>query len=309
MFKGLLEAIEKADIITLFRHVNADMDAYGSQFGLKYWIHENYPEKQVYVLGQDQDLCLFEANDVISNETIQNSLAIVMDCSDINRVDDQRFLSAYQIISIDHHPSVHHFMHDDFRFIEFASTCEILAEFFLQTKKNLSVQVASCLYRGILTDTASFKTNNTSAHTLKIAAELCAIGVDIVKCNMEAFEVSRNDFDYATYLRTHAIFESCGLVYCILKQEDYKHFNISATQARNQVYQFHGVKEFKIWCIFTEEMNGSYNGSIRSKTLPINQIATLFHGGGHACASGVKDLSKNEIEICLEKLRNLLKND
>ena len=50
-FDRLLQQIENAKIITIFRHTNPDCDALGSQFGLKKWIQDNYPDKQVYALG------------------------------------------------------------------------------------------------------------------------------------------------------------------------------------------------------------------------------------------------------------------
>ena len=49
-FDRLLQQIENAKIITIFRHTNPDCDALGSQFGLKNWIQDNYPDKQVYAL-------------------------------------------------------------------------------------------------------------------------------------------------------------------------------------------------------------------------------------------------------------------
>ena len=47
----LFDCIAEYDTITLFRHIGADADALGAQFGLKRWINENYPQKRVYALG------------------------------------------------------------------------------------------------------------------------------------------------------------------------------------------------------------------------------------------------------------------
>ena len=49
----LFELIDQYDIITIFRHISPDADALGSQFGLKQWIQDTYPQKQVYALGMD----------------------------------------------------------------------------------------------------------------------------------------------------------------------------------------------------------------------------------------------------------------
>lgn len=307
MFQGLLEAIEDYDVITIYRHINADMDALGSQYGLKNWILDNYPNKKVFALGNDRDDTIFPITDQIDDSTIQESLAIVLDCAGRDRIDDQRFSIAKHIIAIDHHPFQDQFMSEDYRLVHYAAACEVLTEFFIQTKKVLSKTTATYLYRGLLTDTMSFKTNNTSAHTLMMAAELCKTGIDIVQCNHDVFDLSKTDFELATMLRSKAIIEDCGLVYCLLQKEDCKKFGIPATKAKEMVYQFQNVTEFDIWCIFAENQEGMYEGSLRSKSLTINQIAAKYHGGGHNCACGVRDLTLDDVHDCLADLRSLLK--
>lgn len=308
MFEGLLESIEEAKIITLFRHIHADMDALGSQYGLKTWILENYPDKEVYALGDDREDTLFEESDHLDDEKIEASLAIVLDCASKARVDDQRFLKAKKILAIDHHPAQDAFMDQEFRFVHYAATCQILAEFFHQVQKGISKEVATCLYRGLLTDTASFKTNNTTAHTLKMAALLCESGIDIVQCNRDVFEASKETFIFATYLRSKATIEDCGLVYAILTEKECADYQLSPEQAKDQVFQFQNVQGFEVWCVFTETSPGLYNGSLRSRSKAINGVATNFSGGGHACASGVKDLTLADIEKCLQQLREIIQS-
>ena len=46
-FEDILKLIEQYEVITIFRHIHPDCDALGSQFGLKQWISENYPDKKV----------------------------------------------------------------------------------------------------------------------------------------------------------------------------------------------------------------------------------------------------------------------
>ncbi len=39
------------DTIIIHRHVRPDPDAYGSQLGLKYYIQQKFPQKQVFADG------------------------------------------------------------------------------------------------------------------------------------------------------------------------------------------------------------------------------------------------------------------
>ena len=51
MFSESLKYIEKYDRIIIHRHSNPDGDALGSQIGLREIIRENYPQKEVYIVG------------------------------------------------------------------------------------------------------------------------------------------------------------------------------------------------------------------------------------------------------------------
>ena len=47
MLKQIIDKIEAYDSIVIFRHEYPDMDALGSQLGLKHAILDLYPEKKV----------------------------------------------------------------------------------------------------------------------------------------------------------------------------------------------------------------------------------------------------------------------
>ncbi len=53
MPNDILESVKDFNTITIFRHVFADMDEIGSQFGLKYYLESAYPNKKIYCLGSD----------------------------------------------------------------------------------------------------------------------------------------------------------------------------------------------------------------------------------------------------------------
>ena len=67
------------------------------------------------------------------------------------------------------------------------------------------------------------------------------------------------------------------------------------------------VNEFYTWALFVENGENEagetlYNGSLRSRTIIINDIATRFSGGGHRRACGVKQLTKTDIQTILTLL-------
>ena len=183
-FSLLTKAIKEADSIVIFRHVRPDCDAMGSQFGLKSWINDNFPEKAVYTAGYETSpQGIWPHNDICSDDLIENSLAIVVDTATAARADDTRFQKAKQVIKVDHHPETDPYGQLNFVNPKAAAVCEILAGYFEQENLTVSKKTAEYLYKGLLTDTLRFSTSNTTADTLKAAAYLASFEIDIPQLN------------------------------------------------------------------------------------------------------------------------------
>ncbi len=304
----LLHEIEAADIITIYRHVHPDCDAVGSQFGLFNWLKENWPEKQVYALGIEK--CTqghWPDSDSVSDETIRKSLAIVLDTANTARIDDERALTAAKVIKIDHHPDREPFGDIRMVFDDSAATCEILTELLSGTQYPISRNTARCFYAGILTDTLCFRTSNTTAHTLKMAALLAEHDFSIPELNRELFDRTISEFEFASYLRSAVRFsENRNMGYVILSQEELNRFHLKGSEARNYIDEIGHISELEVWCVFTERISvkGIYDGSLRSKHMSVNDVAERFHGGGHKNASGVKDLTETDLKDIIQQLES-----
>ena len=106
MFEALYQAIQISNPIILHRHSRPDGDALGSQIGLKHLLKENFPEKQIFVVGDDAGFYDFMedcAMDQIPDSTYANALAIVLDCGAAHLISDDRWKLAPRTARIDHH--------------------------------------------------------------------------------------------------------------------------------------------------------------------------------------------------------------
>jgi phosphoesterase RecJ-like protein len=106
MFNKIIEAIEKYDRIIIHRHSNPDGDALGSQIGLKHILKENYPEKEIYTVGDPSKRYGFmedSATDTITDDMYKGALAFVLDTSAKALVFDDRYSLADMSIKMDHH--------------------------------------------------------------------------------------------------------------------------------------------------------------------------------------------------------------
>ena len=90
MFEGLYSALEQSEVITLYRHINPDCDALGSQWGLATWLKHRFPLKRVIVLGhQKMTNGLFPDSDEIDDET---AAEMYMDEAEEDMTEDEEML-------------------------------------------------------------------------------------------------------------------------------------------------------------------------------------------------------------------------
>jgi Exopolyphosphatase-related proteins len=72
-----------------------------------------------------------------------------------------------------------------------------------------------------------------------------------------------------------------------LSQNDLDKLSIERQVASGYVNCLSDIEEFKVWISITENKEEkNWRVSIRSREVPINDIASKYNGGGHALASG-----------------------
>lgn len=309
-YELIRQQIVARSTICLFRHVHPDGDAVGSQLGFAEFLKDNFPDKHIYCCGSEIFPKLAYL-DLVDDATVKESLALILDTSDRERIDDQRALTASYTLKIDHHPIVDLYADYNYSDPTAGATAEIIADLiFSDTFKDchVSIKTASYLYCALLTDTLAFKTTQTTAKTLMMAAKLAECGIDIYTLNEKMFAKSRKNFNFENYLR-QLVQYSEGLAYCLLNRHDLAYNALNANEARTYVSEMGDVTEFKVWLLLSENPNGLYDGSVRSqRPYQINQIAQKYHGGGHKNAAAVKSLSLNEVNSLIADLKELIKN-
>ena len=106
MFESVIQAIRDYKRIIIHRHGRPDGDAMGSQIGLKHLIIENFPEKEVYIVGDNPGFFGFMEGavlDEIPDSYYEGSLAIILDSGSRSMICDDRYTLAEKTVRIDHH--------------------------------------------------------------------------------------------------------------------------------------------------------------------------------------------------------------
>ena len=106
MFTELAKAFAAYDRIILHRHKNPDGDALGSQIGLKHILLENFPGKEVLMVGDPAGRYGFMEDSVmdeVSDDAFSDALCIILDCSATHLISDERYTLAKTTARMDHH--------------------------------------------------------------------------------------------------------------------------------------------------------------------------------------------------------------
>ena len=297
--RDVLDAISQADVITIFHHVYPDLDAYGSQLGLKAWLEQKFPSKKIYALGQGDQM------DAADDETVKNSLAILVDCSTSNRVDDDRWKTAAKTARIDHHVHTEQFCDLEYINEDATATCEMVALMAKEEGDAIHSETAQKLYEGLIADNLRFSVDKVSPASFEAGAYLVANGADVVQAAKNAFASSYQDFTYENAVRSKSK-RMGSFLFSVMSASDYLGQGLSFTSAKEKVYALGDIEEIEVWALFTQMEDGiHYSASLRAKTLPVRDIAQEYKGGGHNCAAGIKNLDISQVSEVIEKLYKL----
>ena len=310
MFEAILAEIQKHDRIILHRHNNPDGDALGSQIGLKHILKENFPEKQVYMVGDSAGRYGFMADSVmdeVPDSLYEGALAVILDCSAPHLISDSRYALADRTARIDHHLFCGQLADVEVTDSSYESCCGLIAEFAREQGLRLDPLAAQSLYTGMVTDSGRFRYDATTARTFALASFLLEQPFDITEIyrNLYAddFEAKKLKAGFITKIQLTA--HNVAYIYTTL--DELKALNLDTfTVSRGMVNTMADIKDVDIWVNFTETEAGVLC-ELRSSRFNINPIAVKYGGGGHAKASGASLKNKEEAMQMLSDLDDMAK--
>ena len=289
MFENILQAIREYDKIIIHRHNRPDGDAMGSQIGLKNIILENFPEKQVWVVGDEPRFFGFMEGsemDEIPNSAYEGALAVILDSGARHLISDERYTLAAKTARIDHHIFSDAIADTEVIDTSFESCCGMIAEFAWESGLRLNPLAAKSLYTGMVTDSGRFRYDGTTARTFRLASFLMEQKFDTNELfrGLYADDLSSKQLK-AKFLLKIQVTEQ-GVAYIYTTAEEFAELNADVfTVSRGMVNTMADIRGVDIWANFTETDKGVLC-EIRSSRYNINPIAVKYGGGGHAKASG-----------------------
>ncbi|MBN2165138.1 MAG: bifunctional oligoribonuclease/PAP phosphatase NrnA [Marinilabiliaceae bacterium] len=322
----ILDKIVQSKSIVIVPHHNPDGDAMGSALGL-YNTLISFGKKDVSVIVPSafpDFLSWMKGADMVLNfELNKNDVIHKIDCCDLLFMVD--FNSSKRVkgmseyidsckafkIVIDHHPmpdnNVANIIISD---IEVSSTCELMYVVLNKCgfKNYITVDAASCLYTGIMTDTGLLSHNSSRPETYHVVADLVEIGINKDQIHRDVFH--SNSFNRMRLLgyslfEKMKVFNDLKASYISLTSEELLRFEFKPGDTEGLVNYPLSIEGVDVSALFMEQ-NNRIKVSLRSHgNIAVNQLSEEnFNGGGHFNAAGGESFYNMEttIEMYLKAL-------
>ena len=309
----IVKQIKNADRIVLTTHVKPDGDAFGGTLALARMINRLGKHGEIWhvppanslyqsLLGSDV-VHLVEDGQQPSEDI---DLVVVVDTCAWSQLENfKTFLEDKRdrMCVIDHHIQGDDIAKWCYTDPSAGSVCEILTGLVSMLGLSLDEELATPLYLGIATDTGWFRFSNTSARTMRLAAQLLEAGVKhnhLMQLSEQQDRPSRLRL-MARALTSLELLNEDRIAILSLRHDDYVECNADSEDNHGLADLPLSVKSIEMVCVITESQPGIVKLSLRSKADPnainVSDFAAQFGGGGHARASGAKITSMSFEEV------------
>ena len=284
----LAEKLDQCQRILIVSHVRPDADAVGSVLGLGLALRNSGKSVQLVLEDGAAGFEYLPDFSLIQREPEGDvDFAIVVDCSDPNRVGNALDGYGKPDLVVDHHKTNLYFGIYNIVEPEQVATAGILFDHMPDWGLAIDQKVAACLLAGIVGDTIGFRTSNVNSAALRSAAALMDLGADLTQIYRE--ELVLQSFKAVRYWGSgpSRLQQDDGIVWTSLKLDDRKSIGYPGNDDADLVNILSAVREADIAVIFVEQSQNDVKISWRARPgIDVSGIATQFGGGGHAAAAG-----------------------
>jgi phosphoesterase RecJ-like protein len=304
----------EAQTIAVIGHIRPDGDDIGSICGMglalremgkavTMVVDEGTPRHLDFIPGGDDVLPVLE-------DPLHFDLVVTVDSSDVERLGEagQKLLALGKpVIVIDHHATNTLFGTAHIVESDFVSASEAVMAWLEYMQHPISVEVATALLTGIVTDTQAFRVGPVTADTFGKVQRLMEQGVDlkrIMQKTMNRRPAGTMPIEGRVMSRVKI---EDGVAWTTVSQQDLKalgfpdevHLELSSEMVKDE--------SAYVSAQFTETETGDVRCSFRSKPgYDVGSVALALGGGGHTQASGCT-LYSISVDDAIKKVVPLLK--
>lgn len=305
ILQTIFDRIEAFSSILLFRHIRIDGDCVGATKGLQEIIRRTWPEKTVLLIDDEHSdyLSFLGADDEpVPDDVYRQSLGIVIDVGNHERISNQKYALCKELIKIDHH--IERDPYGDLNWVEDwrSSACEMIAAFYdaFRNRLTLSVRAAECLYTGMVTDSGRFMYEGVSGDTMRLAGLMLDAGVNTETLYSHLYLRTFDELKFKAAIYENMQLTPNGVAWIHVSKEMQNRFGLTFETACTAISSLSDIRGVLCWLAFIDVDGGEIRVRLRSRFAAINPIAEKYHGGGHACASGATVYSPQEMDALIQ---------
>ena len=291
--RGAAQELAGADSVVILCHVQPDADTVGAALALGLTLIREGADVQVSFPESNtlpESLrrlpgceLLVAASDVRRDA----DLIVTVDTPSVNRLGELAELIARPgVLVIDHHRS--NTLYGSLNYVDpqADSTTLLVADLLDAWDREITADIARCLFAGLSIDTGSFRW--ASVRGLRLAARLVEAGVDNAAMSRQLHDT--HPFDWLPLLsRVLASAqlvpsESVSLVFAVVTHPDWAAHRSEEIESIIDVVRT--TAEAEVAAVFKETAPQQWSVSLRAKSFDLVPVATRFGGGGHTLAAG-----------------------
>jgi bifunctional oligoribonuclease and PAP phosphatase NrnA len=286
------ELVRNARSVYILAHIEPDGDAVGSLLGLGWALK---------ALGKETTLACSDpipsslhflpgSSLVTQKKAVNPELVVALDASEparLGKLFDFTCLGNAPVLVIDHHITNVSFGNVNLVDPTASSAAELVLDLIDRLHVTVNSDIATCLLTGILADTQSFSTSNTTTRSLQAASRLMDAGAPLA-------EVSRYIFDSKPLAALKVMGRALTdlridgrIVWTQVTQAILNECGANAGNSGGIVNVLAKTRDADIAVVFREQPEGRIEVGIRSiPSLDIAGVAVSLGGGGHPQAAG-----------------------
>jgi phosphoesterase RecJ-like protein len=219
------------------------------------------------------------------------AVMVTCDCASLDRLASLAGIAvrAKTLIWIDHHVTNEGLGSIPIVDPNATSTSELVWRLVERLGGEVSIDTATCIYAGLVTDTGRFQYDAVRPETLRLAAELREFPFDHTRLVQALYEDS-GLADLALLsvaLRRIRLEEDADLVWTYLTQGDLHAAGVDGGGTDDLIDVVRTAREADVAAVIKQQRDGRFKVSLRSRgDHDVAAVAARFGGGGHRLASG-----------------------
>jgi phosphoesterase RecJ-like protein len=237
-------------------------------------------------------------------------IIILLECANVSR-SGQLNIDNYFKINMDHHYSNDYYADINWVDPQASAVSEMAVKLCKKLGVEITPEIASHLYCGIVSDTGSFQFSNTNAEAFKACSELVSMGASPIKVSEQLFNNNPPEkiklLGYV--LSTLKMNEAGDVAVITMFKKHLDELNLKEIETEDITTLTRSIKGVKMVLFFKQMAEDTFRVSLRSKgSANAAKIAEHFGGGGHRHAAGFTVKGKHEklIQDIPKKVRELL---